>query len=333
MTRPHPLFDLSSTYLEVDGWVIIDLNRETGSIHQYEDYELSAESFLIEVKMMPILPSLRMPFPSMASAKELRSREISSDQENKSNTKGGEAGNHTREKANHETVNTAATNKVARPRTYSDVELLSPRQKRERRWAEIRRILTAPLDEDEDEDDAIAKDNIEIKSKTDSLDSADNVNCEVDSPQREGSESPQTDPDFVRSSSDSIDVERILGSRMVGLKVSDSFFIVGSKGTNSMSGEVDVEDKEAVGGIIDDADAVGVEKHHEYESGEKYEVTTNDEDVYGKSEDLEEVSQGQRYNTDRDQKRKDRRNIGLAASATAVMVAAIWMLERKYDLS
>ncbi len=78
MTGTHPLFDISGSYVEIDGWVSLHFskhatlfgstvsrikicsNPETGSIHEYEDYDLSAESFLDQLNTMEMLPSMRM---------------------------------------------------------------------------------------------------------------------------------------------------------------------------------------------------------------------------------------------------------------------------------
>ncbi len=70
MQERQSLFDLSGSYLEIGGWVIINFNRETGSIHEYEDFELSAESFLMELNTLKMFPSPRMPVPSTKTATE-----------------------------------------------------------------------------------------------------------------------------------------------------------------------------------------------------------------------------------------------------------------------
>ena len=325
MIDSHPLFDLSGSYLEIDGWVIIDLNRETGSIYMYEYYELSAESFLAEVNTLPILPSLRMPFPSMASSRELQSKETISDQA-KSSMKGVEADKGIKKEQDLQSGSTTDTNRCIRPRADSDLEPLSPRQKREQRWAEIRRVLTASLDEDDANEEDPAKDNSGSENEADTPKS---VYFDIDdSYGREGSDSPHTDPDFVHSSSDSTDVEWVLGTGMVGLKVGDSFFMVESTGTNSVTGVFDAMDKKAGGESNEGDEAIEGKKRRGNASGQIEGVSTDDKEVNGKGEDLENGNSRQR-----DQHRKESRNISLAAGATAAMVAAIWMLERKYDLS
>ncbi|KAN0104117.1 hypothetical protein V8E51_009862 [Hyaloscypha variabilis] len=301
MTKPRPLFDLFGSYVETDGWVLIDLNRETGSIHQYEACELSSESFLVEVNTVPFLPSLRMPFTSMASAKELRGREVTLDEEENGSTEEREADNDVEETTEYENVNIVTTQEGIRSRSNSDVEPLSPRQKLEQRWSDFKRVLTASPDDDELDDDPAPKHNLDTGSASESPDSRDFR--PDDSPQREGSESPHTDPDFVQSSPDGTDAEWFLASEMVGLSIRDSLSVAESVGNKSVSGECD--------GVV------------------VPEVAANGSDVDGKVENIN----SQQQSHDQVQQRKERRNIGLAASAIAVVVAAIWMLERKYDLS
>jgi hypothetical protein len=135
-----------------------------------------------------------------------------------------------------------------------------------------------------------------------------------DSPRRAGSESPETDPDFTQSSSESADTEWIFGSGMAGLKVSDSLVLVESKGVKSVSGDFSGEDGEA----LDTTKAVKKLAGSEESFRKRVEVV---EDVGDESKDND-------TNNDINQRRRDGRNVGLAASATAVMLAAIWMMER-----
>ncbi|PMD46972.1 hypothetical protein L207DRAFT_575776 [Hyaloscypha variabilis F] len=327
MTKPRPLFDLFGSYVEIDGWVIIDLNRETGSIHQYEDCELSAESFLVEVNTLPFLPPLRMPFPSMASAKELRGREVALDEEDNGSTEEREADDDMKETTEYEKVNIVTTQEGIRSRSNSDVEPLSPRQKLEQRWSEIKRVLTASPDDDEVDDDPTPKHNLDTESASESPE-----NREFrpdDSPQREGSESPHTDPDFVQSSSDGTYAEWFLASETVGLSIRDSLSVAESVGNKSVSGGCDGEVEGAGGNTNESEHIVEAENPRQNQHCEMPEVAANDADVDGKVEN----TNSQQHSHDQVQQRKERRNIGLAASATAVVVAAIWMLERKYDLS
>jgi hypothetical protein len=116
------------------------------------------------------------------------------------------------------------------------------------------------------------------------------------------------------TTSESADTEWILGGDMAGLKVSDSLFMVESKGVKSVSGDFSGEDGEA----LDTRKAVKKLVGSEKSFSKRVEVV----------EDVGEESKDSDMNSDINQRRRDRRNMGLAASATAVMLAAIWMMER-----
>jgi hypothetical protein len=283
--EPHPLFDLSDSWVEIDGWVIVDVNPKTGSIHMYEDYESSAESFLVELDNMQMLPSMRMPIPSTSTLESERDL-------------GGVSA------------------------SEGDDGWIAARKNRESVWAEIKKNLSAALELDDD--DEAAKDTGEVAGGSGGLE--EEGPDVADSPRREGSESPETDPDFMQSSSGT-NGEWVLTSGMVGLKVSDSLFMVESKGggAKSVSGEVGKAGESPPNGSIsashetnkDDTEMIEVEK---------------DDDTGETVKDAGEDNEDSEDSADRNQRRKDRRNVGLAASAIAVMLAAIWMMETKYGL-
>jgi hypothetical protein len=66
--------NLSKSYLEIENYVIVDMDPVTREILQYEDYELSAESFLIEINRTEMLPSMRMPVPEPLSGERRETR-------------------------------------------------------------------------------------------------------------------------------------------------------------------------------------------------------------------------------------------------------------------
>jgi len=275
---------------------------------------------------------LRMPFPSMASAEELQRKEMTSVGVTKSATKGAEAEERMSKNSDDGSANATDTNKSIRSRANSDVEPLSPREKSKQRWAEIRRFMTAPLVDDDDYDEnSFSRDSLGTKNGSDSLES---VYFDLDdSPRREGSESPHTDPDFVQSSSDGTDVEWVLGTGMVGLKVSDSFLMVESKGINGVTVDFDTMAKEASGGANNGDMALEDERYRGNKGAHIEEGTTEKEEICDNSEKLEDDSGKGSQRIDREKRRMETRNISLAAGATAAMATAIWLVERKYDLS
>jgi hypothetical protein len=66
--------NLSKSYLEIENYVIVDMGPVTREILQYEDYELSAESFLIEINRTEMLPNMRMPVPEPLSGERRETR-------------------------------------------------------------------------------------------------------------------------------------------------------------------------------------------------------------------------------------------------------------------
>jgi hypothetical protein len=172
-----------------------------------------------------MLPSMRMPIPSMLSRLEVENEVTTSDRGGKRQRKSG--ANSAGKDEQHE-----------EEQTDHSEERKAARKKRERVWAEITKNLKAALEAGGD-DDTVAKD------QDDTDDESDRPVVE-DSPHRAGSESPETDLDFVQSSSENVDTEWMLGSGEVGLKVSDSLFAVESRGVKSVSGDVSGEDGEAL---------------------------------------------------------------------------------------
>jgi hypothetical protein len=327
MTETHPLFDLSGSYIEIDGWIIVDLNPETGSIHQSEDYELSAESFLVQLNRMQMLPSLEMPIPSTASEVERESEAKTTNYEEERDAKGG-AGKDNRSKTkNHDEGFATKMNGGTTSRTHPKIsgEQTSARQKTEKHCAEITSGLTTFLDAD-DKNQPTTKDTLGAENGRHSPGSGDfDFN---DSPPNEGSGSAHTDPDFVHSSSDSAG-EWVLGSGVAELSVSDSLFMVESKRAKSLSSD----DSRAGEGVAKEREEVEEPAGHVTAIRDRIKVPKDDEVVSGTLEDRGEESQKNDEGASRGQWRKDRRNVSLAASATAVMLAAIWLMERKYDLS
>jgi hypothetical protein len=314
MSETHPLFDLSGSHIEIDGWIIVDLNPETGSIHQSEDYELSAESFLAQLSKMQMLPSLQMPIPSTVSEVEHESEARTTYHERERDAKGG-AGEDNRSKTkNHDGGFATKMNGCTTSHTHPKVggEPTSACQKIERHCAEITSGLTTSLDAD-DENQPTTKDTLEAENGRDSPDSGDFDSN--DSPPNEGSGSAHTDPDFVHSSSDSAG-EWVLGSGVAELSISDSLFMVESKRAKSLSGE----DGRAGEGVAKESEEVEEPTGHGKAIGDGIKIPKDDGVLSGTLEDEGEESQ---KNDERAQRRKDTRNVSLAASATAIVLAAI----------
>jgi hypothetical protein len=327
MTEKHPLFDLSGSYIEIDGWIIVDVNPETGSIHQNEDYELSAESFLAQLSRMQMLPSLQMPIPSTASEVEHGSEAKTTNHEGERDAKGGAGKDNMSKTKNHDGGFATKMKGGTTSRTHHKIggEQTSARQKAVRNCAEITSGVTIFLDAD-DENQPTTKDTLGAENGRHSPASGDfGFN---DSPPNEGSGSAHTDPDFVHSSSDSAG-EWVLGSGVAELSVSDSLFMVESKRAKSLSSD----DSRAGEGVAKKREEVEEPAGHVKAIRDRIEVPKDDEVVSGTLEDGGEESQKNDEGASGGQRRKDRRNVSLAASATAVMLAAIWLMERKYDLS
>jgi hypothetical protein len=327
MTETLPLFDLLGSYIEIDGWIIVDINPETGSIHQNEDYELSAESFLAQLSRMQMPPSLQMPIPSTVGEVEHESETRTTNHEGVRDAKGGTGEDNRAKDTNHDGGLATKMNGCTTSHTHLKIggEPTSARQRTERHCAEITSDLTTSSDID-DENQPTTKDTLEAENGRDTPDSGDfGFN---DPPPKDGSGSAHTDPDFVHSSSDSAS-EWVLGSGMAGLSVSDSLFMVESKRAKSLS----TEDGRAGEGVAKESEDVEEPAGHGKAIGDGIKVPGDDEVVTGTLEDEGEESQKNDEIASRGQRRKDRRNVSLAASATAVMLAAIWLMERKYDLS
>jgi hypothetical protein len=200
-----------------------------------------------------------------------------------------------------------------------DDEWTAARKKREKVWAAIKRNLSAAL-EFEDDDGHTSKD---TDGSAEDPGSADKENTSPgDSPRREGSESPETDPDFVLTSSDGTDADLVLTSGKVGLMVSDLLSVVESHGAKSMRGEVGgVQGEEHEAPENGNADAIheATKAHGGTEAYRANNGVVTGEPVKEKRED----------GADCRQQRMDRRNVGLAASATALLIVTIWMMEPK----
>jgi hypothetical protein len=142
-----------------------------------------------------------------------------------------------------------------------------------------------------------------------------------DSPRREGSESPETDVDFRQSSSDGTDIEWGFRSKTVGLKASDALSMVEANGSESVTGEItDLSDQNEET-VIGSKTVTKKELKEEIFNTPISDSTRYTKEISKREGEIEE-------SREKNQRRKHRRNIGLAASATAVAVAAIWMMER-----
>jgi hypothetical protein len=300
--------NLQDSYIEIENWVIIDINLETGSITEYEDYELSAESFLVELKSLYILPSLKMPAPNTCYDAENNNEKNIADKGNEAEKVCG--------KDSEVDDNSGDEN------TVSYVDHTAARVRGKMVWAEIMKSLTSSL---EAEDESTTQTKVENQVTTPEIEESD----PSDSPNT-GSESPHTDPDFMASSSDCTDVEWILSSGMVGLKVSDSLLLVESRMGEGVTGNISGsygEEMEKEDKICD-----GSEEENENNTEEKDMSFTPEEvadmnDKHG-SWDIERPGENSEDGTERDNRRRDLRNVSLAASATGVLLAALWMIER-----
>jgi hypothetical protein len=314
MAEPKNSLKHRHSWIEVENWIIIDFNPITGSITEYEDYELSAESFLIELKTMHMLPSLRMPIPETSLKPSIENEEMPSDHgavtENQASGKAGGSEFSGDEKAIHLPKHTPAHMRTERVR------------------AEITRNLNASLEaevEPTKSDGAGA----ETESTTPEREESDHPS---DSPNDEGSGSPHTDPDFLASSSDGTDIEWILRGGMVGLKVSDSLLSVGSQTGESVRGDIHENNGEEVKKGIEEFD--GLAERIENHAGEDDKLSAAEEVIDSKVKDkrmtwvTEELEDNIEKSIEDAARRRDLRNVGLAASATGVILAAIWMIER-----
>ncbi len=195
-------------------------------------------------------------------------------------------------------------------RDERDDECIAALKKREEVRTEISNNLHAILKAD-NQHDANAKDPHDLDDESGSPEVE-------DSPRREGSGSPETDVDFRQSFSDGTDIEWVL-------RTGDAVFMVEANGIESVPGKIsgdliDQNEETVIG-----SKAVTNKKSKEEIFNSPTSVSTEYTKETIKHEGQSEEGEESRKNN---QRRKNRRNIGLAASATAVAIAAIWIVER-----
>lgn len=180
MPQSHAFFGIQDSYIEIENYVIINLNPVTGSITEYEDSKLSAESFL-----MDILPSMKMHSPETNRAAEQDDGTAPQDDQPvmaESNTGGNKSESSSGWKTSYD--HAAAT------------------AKRKEVWAEITRNLTACLEAENN--DTTTRDTLGADNESDSADGE--YFRPSDSPKGDGSDSPHTDPDFMSSYRCGVDI-------------------------------------------------------------------------------------------------------------------------------
>jgi len=248
-----------------------------------------------------MLPSMRLPIPSTSTGADFESDVATS----------GSDGDRERTSLR---ISRGSTEQPYEEHTERDDDRIAALKKGEEVWTEIAKNLLAALKAD-DQQDANTKDPHELKDDSESPEVE-------DSPRREGSESPETDVDFRQSSSDGTDIEWVFRSKIVGLEASDTLFMVEANGVESVTGEIsgDLSDQneETVIGSKTVTKKALKEEFFNTPISVSTEYTKETSKHEGESEESRK----------KNQQRKHRRNIGLAASATAVALAAIWMMER-----
>jgi len=298
MSQSTAFFGIQGSYIEIKNYVIINLNPVTSSVTEYEDYELSAESFLIELNTMDVLPSMKM---------HSRKTNIAAEQDDSTAPQDDQPVN--TERGGHESESSSDGE-------VSSHHAVATAERKEVRAEIIRNITASPEAENNGTTtpDTLGTDN--------ESDSAYEENFELSSsPKGDGSDSPHTDPDFMSSSSDGTDVELILRSGMVGLKVSDFLISVEGEGAKSVRGVLHRHDGEGVEeckGRDEKIDKIAV-------VGEIANCDMEDEDENRNFEAKESLGVEK---SEKDKRRRELKNVSLAASATAVLFAAIWIMER-----
>ena len=250
---------------------------------------------------MEMLPSMRLPIPSTSTGADFESDVASFDN-------GGD-GERTSLR-----ISECRTEQSYEEHNERDDERIAALKKEEEIWTEIAKNLLAALKTD-DQQDANTKDPHELKDESESPEVE-------DSPRQEGSESPETDVDFRQSSSDGTDIEWVMESKIVGLKASDVLFMVEANGIESVTGKIsgDLSDQ-------NEETVIGSKTVTKKESKEEICNTPISVSTEYKKETFKHQGESEE-NRKKNQPRNHRRNIGLAASATAVALAAIWMVER-----